>query len=150
MRHLNYLNFLMVKNMMTKKEVTQLSYEITGYAIKVHKALGPGLLESVYEKCLKYELIKNGYKVEQQLMVPVIYESIIMDTELRLDLLVNDCVIVELKAIESVLPVHEAQTLTYMKLLQKPQGLLINFFTDNITKSLKPFANEYFRMLPDE
>jgi GxxExxY protein len=135
---------------MTKKEVTQLSYEITGCAIKVHKALGPGLLESIYEKCLKYELVKNGYKVVQQMIVPVIYDNIIIDTELRLDLLVNDCIVVELKAIENILPVHEAQLITYMKLLQKPQGLLINFFTDNIIKSLKPFVNEYFRALPNE
>ncbi|HKI46262.1 MAG TPA: GxxExxY protein [Balneolales bacterium] len=135
---------------MTKKEVTQLSYEITGYAIKVHKALGPGLLESVYEKCLKYELIQNGYEVQQQIMVPVSYRDITIDTDLRLDLLVNDCVVVELKAIENILPVHEAQLLTYMKLLQKPQGLLINFFTDNITKSMKPFVNEYFKILPDQ
>src|SRR5699024_7403186 len=135
---------------MTKKEVTQLSYEITGCAIKVHKLLGPGLLESVYEKSLKYELIENGYNVQQQMIVPVTYENIIMDTELRLDLLVNDCIIVELKAIEHILPVHEAQLLTYMKLLGKPQGLLINFFTDNISKSLKPFVNEHFRALSDE
>ena len=135
---------------MTKREVTQLSYEVTGCAIKVHKALGPGLLESVYEKCLRYELISNGYTVQQQLIVPVSYENIIIDTELRLDLLVNDCIVVELKAIENILPVHEAQLLTYMKLLQKPQGLLINFFTDNITKSLKPFVNEHFKVLPDE
>ena len=135
---------------MTKKQVTQLSYEITGYAIKVHKALGPGLLENVYEKCLKYELQQNGYVVQQQLIVPVKYADIIMDTDLRLDLLVNECVVVELKAIENTLPVHEAQILTYMKLLQKPQGLLINFFTDNISKSLKPFVNEYFKLLPDE
>lgn len=135
---------------MTKKEVTRLSYEITGCAIKVHKALGPGLLESVYEKCLKYELLQNGYNVVQQVLVPVVYENIIMDTELRLDLLVNDTIIVELKATENVHPVHEAQILTYMKLLKKPQGLLINFFTDNISKSLKPFVNEYFRMLPEE
>ena len=135
---------------MTKKEVTQLFYEITGYAIKVHKALGPGLLERIYEKCLNYELIQNGYKVQQQVIVPVVYDKIIMDTELRLDLLVNDCVVVELKAVEHILPVHEAQLLTYMKLLQKPQGLLINFFTDNISKTLKPFINEYFAMLPEE
>lgn len=134
---------------MTKKEVTQLSYEITGCAIKVHKALGPGLLESVYEQCLKYELKQNGFAVQQQVMVPVVYEQIVMDTELRLDLLINDCVVVELKAIEHILPVHEAQLLTYMKLLKKPQGLLINFFTDNISKSMKPFVNEYFMLLPD-
>jgi len=99
---------------------------------------------------LKYELIQNSYEVQQQLIVPVSYENITMDTNLRLDLLVNNCVVVELKAIEHVLPVHEAQLLTYMKLLQKPQGLLINFFTDNITKSTKPFVNEYFKMLSDQ
>ncbi len=135
---------------MTKKQVTQLSYEITGCAIKVHKALGPGLLESVYEKCLTHELIKRGYTVIQQLAVPVNYDDIVIDTELRLDLLVNDTIILELKAIENTLPVHEAQLLTYMKLLQKPQGLLINFFTENITKTLKPFVNEYFKALPEE
>ncbi len=136
--------------MQTKKSVTQLSYEITGLAIKVHKAIGPGLLESVYEKCLKYELEKNGYCVLQQMIVPVVYDNIELDVDLRLDLLVNDSIVVELKAIENILPVHEAQILTYMKLLKKPQGLLINFFTDNITKSLKPFVNEFFRSLPDE
>ena len=146
-----FLNPLMVQNKtMTKKQITQLSYDIIGCAIKVHKVLGPGLLESVYEKCLKYELEKNGFQIRQQMIVPVFYDGIQMETDLRLDLLVNDCIVVELKAIEHVLPVHEAQLLTYMKLLQKPQGLLINFFTDNITKSLKPFVNEYFRALPDE
>ena len=88
--------------------------------------------------------------MQQQLVVPVSYGNITMDTDLRLDLLVNDCAVVELKAIENILPVHEAQLLTYMKLLQKPQGLLINFFTDNICKSMKPFVNEYFKILPDQ
>ncbi|MDT8410871.1 MAG: GxxExxY protein [Vicingaceae bacterium] len=134
---------------MTKKEVTQLSYEIIGCAITVHKELGPGLLESVYEQCLKYELIKNGYKVTQQLIVPVIYNELEMEVNLRVDLLVNDVVVIELKAVENILPVHEAQLLTYMKLLKKPQGLLINFYTDNIAKSKKPFVNEYFSQLPD-
>lgn len=134
---------------MTKKEVTQLSYEIVGCAIKVHKELGPGLLESVYEKCLKYELVKNGFEVKQQLIVPVIYDSLEMDVDLRVDLLVNETIVVELKAVENILPVHEAQLLTYMKILQKPQGLLMNFYTDNITKSKKPFVNEYFSQLTD-
>jgi GxxExxY protein len=132
---------------MTKKEVTQLSYEITGLAIKVHKELGPGLLESVYEKCLKYELETSGYNVKQQLSVPIQYYDLEIDADLRLDLLVNDAVIVELKAVETILPIHEAQLLTYMKLLEIPQGLLINFYTVNITKSLKPFVNEFFNML---
>lgn len=134
---------------MTKKDITQLSYDIVGLAIKVHRELGPGLLESVYEKCLHYELLLNGYTVSQQICVPVVYGDIIIDTELRLDLLVNDIVVVELKAVENLHPVYEAQLLTYMKLLQKPQGLLINFFTDNIIKSMKPFVNQYFNVLPD-
>jgi GxxExxY protein len=134
---------------MTKKDVTQLSYEITGLAIKVHKTLGPGLLESIYEECLKIELIKNGYDVKQQLYTTINYEGVDIETKLVVDLLVNDVVIVELKAIEEVLAIHEAQLLTYMKVLKKPQGLLINFFTDNITKSLKPFINEYFKELPN-
>mgnify|MGYP001003637923 FL=1 len=134
---------------MTKKEVTQLSYDIIGMAIKVHKELGAGLLESIYEDCLKYELIKNGYNVKQQLIVPIIYDDHLMETKLVVDLLVNDTVVVELKAIEEISPIHEAQLLTYMKVLKKPQGLLINFFSQNITKSMKPFVNEYFNSLTD-
>ncbi|MCF6307533.1 MAG: GxxExxY protein [Flavobacteriaceae bacterium] len=134
---------------MTKKEVTQMSYEIVGCAIRVHKELGPGLLESIYEKCLKYELELNGFEVIQQQKIPIKYRGKEMDVDLRLDLLVNDTIIIELKAIENVLPVHEAQLLTYMKLLKKPQGLLINFFTDKITKTVKPFVNEYFEILND-
>ena len=136
--------------MQTKKTVTQLSYEITGFAIKVHKSIGPGLLENVYEKCLKYELENNGYRVSQQMSVPIIYDDLQLDANFRLDLLVNETVIVEIKAHESILPIHEAQLITYMKLLKKPQGLLINFFSKNITKSMKPFVNEYFSVLPDE
>ena len=136
--------------MITKKSITQLSYDIISCAIKVHKELGPGLLESIYEKCLKYELEKNGYKVSQQMRVPVIYDGIDMDMDLRLDLLVNDSIIIEIKAIEFILPVHEAQLITYMKLLKKPQGLLINFFSKSITKGMKPFVNEFFRLLPDQ
>lgn len=134
---------------MTKKQITQLAYDITGCAIKVHRRLGPGLLESIYEQCLCYELRRNGYEVKQQFLLPIHYDDLVIDAELRVDILVNDCVVVELKTVEKLLPVHEAQLLTYMKLLKKPQGLLINFFTDNISKSMKPMVNEYFRMLPD-
>ena len=134
---------------MTKKEVTKLSFEITGFAIKVHKKLGPGLLESVYEQCLKFELERNGYDVKQQVVVKIEYDDLELESTLRIDLLVNDTVIIELKTVESILPIHEAQLLTYMKLLEKPQGLLINFYTTNITKSLKPFVNEYFSRLDD-
>lgn len=126
-----------------------MSYEITGLAIKIHKELGPGLLESVYEKCLKYELELNGYNVKQQLIVKIKYGDINIELELKVDLLVNDLIVIELKAVENILPIHEAQLLTYMKLLKKPQGLLINFNTTNITKTLKPLVNEYFSKLSD-
>ena len=134
---------------MTKSEITDLSYQIVGCAIEVHKELGPGLLESVYEKCLKHELISKGFNIQQQVKVPVSYKGMELNTELRLDLLVNDTIVIELKTVEYILPVHEAQILTYMKLLEKPQGLLINFFTDNITKSMKPFVNELFKELEE-
>lgn len=134
---------------MTKKEITKLSFEITGFAIKVHKKLGPGLLESVYEQCLKFELERNGYDVKQQVVVKIEYDELELESTLRIDLMVNDTVIIELKTVENILTIHEAQLLTYMKLLEKPQGLLINFYTTNITKSLKPFVNEYFSRLDD-
>ena len=132
---------------MTKREITKLSFEITGFAIRVHKRLGPGLLESVYEQCLKFELERNGYDVKQQLVVKIEYDNLELESTLRIDLLVNDTIIIELKTVENILPIHEAQLLTYMKLLEKPQGLLINFYTTNITKSLKPFVNEFFSRL---
>ncbi len=136
-----------MENPLTKKQVTQLSYSIVGCAITVHKTLGPGLLESVYEKCLKEELEFNGFKVESQKKVKLHYRGIQIDTELRLDLIVNDIIIVEIKSVENLLPVHEAQLLTYMSLLKKPQGLLINFYTDNITKTVKPLVNKFFKNL---
>ena len=138
-----------MKQYKTKKKVTQLSYEILGCAIKVHKALGPGLLESVYEKCLKHELRSNGYTVTEQLKVPIKYEGINIDADLRLDLLVEDTVVVEIKAVENILPIHEAQLLTYMRLLEKPQGLLVNFCVENIAKTAKPMVNDIFRSLPE-
>ncbi|WP_294291712.1 GxxExxY protein [uncultured Chryseobacterium sp.] len=137
---------------MTKTQITQLSYEIIGCAIKVHKELGPGLLESVYEACLAYELKEKGEKgfiVDQQISTKINYEKIEIETPLKIDLLVNDTVIIEVKTVESLLPVHQAQLMTYMKLLKKPQGLLINFYTDNISKSMIPLLNEYFTKLPE-
>jgi len=135
---------------MTKKEITQLSYAIIGYAIKVHKKLGPGLLEKIYEECLKYELEKNGYNVQQQINVEIDYYDLELEHPLRLDLLVNNCIIVELKTVEMFHRIDEAKLLTYMKLLRIPQGLLINFNTTNITKSTKPLVNEYFARLADD
>jgi GxxExxY protein len=134
---------------MTKTQITQLSYDIIGCAIKVHKELGPGLLESVYEMCLAYELKEKGFIVNQQISTKINYGKIEIETPLKIDLLVNDTVIIEIKTVESLLPVHQAQLMTYMKILRKPQGLLINFYTDNISKSMIPLVNEYFTKLPE-
>ena len=123
---------------MTKNELIRLSYAITGCAIKVHKILGPGLLESIYEKCLKYELEKHGFHVDQQLSISIIYDDLEFEAPLKVDLLVNKLVVLELKTVDQILPIHEAQIITYMNLLQCPQALLINFNTTNLTRSLKP------------
>ncbi|OBW42143.1 hypothetical protein AB670_01481 [Chryseobacterium sp. MOF25P] len=134
---------------MTKTEVTQLSYDIVGCAIKVHKELGPGLLESVYELCLAYELKEKGHLVNQQVTTKINYGKIEIETPLKVDLLVNETIIIEIKTVEKLLPVHQAQLMTYRKILKKPQGLLINFYTENITKSMVPLINEYFSKLPE-
>lgn len=96
-------------------------------AFHLHKALGPGLLESVYEVCLAHDLIKRGLKLERQVSLPVFYDGLKMDAGLRLDMLVENDVIVELKAVEKLLPVHKAQVLTYLKLTGHRLALLINF-----------------------
>ena len=108
-------------------ELNEISEKIIGAAIQVHKTLGPGLLESTYEACLKYELEKRGLKVLSQVGLPVIYDEIKIDLGYRLDILVEDTVIVELKAVTTVTPIHEAQLLSYLKLSGKQLGLLINF-----------------------
>ena len=100
---------------------------IVNAAIKVHKALGPGLLESVYQKCLAYELEKLGLKVACELPLPVKYEDIVIDTGFRIDMLVNDCVIIENKTVETLLPIHHAQLLTYLKLSNLKLGFLLNW-----------------------
>src|SRR5258708_5090616 len=104
-----------------------LTREIIGAAIEVHKELGPGLLESAYEECLCHELNARGSKFQRQLTVPVTYKGTALDCGYRIDLLVENSVIIELKSVECILPIHGAQLLTYMKLLNKTIGLLINF-----------------------
>ncbi len=136
---------------MTQKEIDHLSYEIIGCAIEVHKELGPGLLESVYEKCLAHLLKEHGFEVQRQQSVPLYFHGLELDCDLRFDLLVNDLIIVELKTVEFILPVHEAQILTYLKLLNKPKGILINFNCTNIYKDgQKTFVTELYRSLPSE
>jgi GxxExxY protein len=109
---------------------------IIGAAIEVHRNLGPGLLESVYQACLVREFLDRGIPFKQQLELPVFYKGRHVDGEFRIDLLVYDEVVVELKAIEKVLDVHEAQLLTYMRLARKPVGLLINFNVPLLSKGI--------------
>ena len=108
-------------------QLEKLATDIVDSAFKVHKSLGPGLLESVYEMCLAHEIRLHGHKVRTQVPVTVTYEEVILDAALRIDILVDDQVIVELKAVDAVLPVFRAQVLTYLKLSGKRLGLLINF-----------------------
>jgi GxxExxY protein len=136
--------------MLTKKFLTDLTYTLVGASIEVHKDLGPGLLESVYEKCFKKELALKGVNFQSQLYVPIIYKGVELDTELRLDLLVEDAIVVELKAMDAIAPIHQAQLLTYMRLLQKPKGLLINFNCTNIFKEgQKTMVNDLYALLPE-
>ena len=112
---------------MESEQRDPLTHAIIGGAIEVHKALGPGLLESVYEECLEAELTDRGLNVRRQVDVPVVYKGKRMAVGFRMDMLVNDEVVLELKAIETVLPVHEVMLMTYMRLAGKRRGLLFNF-----------------------
>jgi len=123
------------------ERINEVSGSIVDAAIKVHTALGPGLLESAYEACLVYELRKRGRKVFSQVELPVIYEDVRLDVGYRIDLLVDDCVIVELKAVDKILPIHEAQLLSYLKLSGFKVGLLINFNVMRLKQGIKRLVN---------
>jgi GxxExxY protein len=114
---------------MTENEI---SYQIRGAIYDVYKELGPGLLESVYEEALVLELKDRGLDVERQVMVPIIYKGELLATELRLDIIVENTVIIELKSVSELMPVHFKQTRTYLRLMKKHLGILVNFNTDNI------------------
>ena len=135
----------------TKKYLNELTYRVIGCAIEVHKHLGPGLLESVYEKCFLKELNLRGIAGTSQICVPLNYKGLLLDAELRLDVLVEDILCVELKAQDGLLPIHDAVLLSYMQMLQKPKGILINFHCVNIFKEgQKTLVNNLFSLLPDE
>ena len=133
----------------TQKYVNNIAFKIVGCAIEVHKELGPGLLESIYEESLIIELRRIGLNVTKQHKIIPYYKDIELSTKLRFDILVEDVVLVENKSIEELHPIHSAQLLSYMKLLKKPKGLLINFNVLNIVnEGLIPLVNEYFKKLP--
>jgi GxxExxY protein len=134
---------------MTQDFLNKLTYAIIGLAIEVHKELGPGLLESVYEKCLVHLLKRKGIQLKAQQKVPLNFRGLYLDCDLRYDLLIEDSVIVEVKAVDCLLPIHDAQLLTYLRLLEKPKGILLNFNCTNIyTEGQKTLVTEQYTKLP--
>lgn len=149
-RFFDISNFKFSRNNVTKDYLDKLTYRIIGAAIEVHKILGPGLLEKVYQKCLAKELILRGLKFQEQVKLPFEYKGERVDLDLSFDFFVEDLIVLELKATTELIPLHEAQILGYMKLLRAPKGILINFNTTNIFyQGQRTLVNEYFEKLPD-
>lgn len=135
--------------MITQSSINQLTYDIIGAAIEVHKILGKGLLESVYHKCMIEELKLRKINFKSEFKVPINYKGVSLDFDFKCDLFIEDLVIVELKAVNEILPIHDAQLLTYMKLLSVPKGLILNFHSNTIFREgQKTLVNEYFKNLP--
>lgn len=126
-----------------KEQYDELTGRIIGCVIEVHKELGPGLMESVYEVCFAEELIKDGLQIKRQVSLPVFYKGRALNKEFIIDLLIEDSVVVELKSIELILPVHEAQLVTYLKLSDKKIGLLINFNVPVLKDGIRRRINGY-------
>jgi GxxExxY protein len=137
--------------MITQKYLDELTYEVVGASIEVHKIMGRGLLESVYHQCIIEELVHRKIKFLTEMKVPVVYKEKQLNIDFRCDLFIEKCLVVELKSVQAISNVHEAQLLTYMKLLKSPKGILINFNCFNIFREgQKTFVNEYFNNLPKE
>lgn len=129
---------------MTKEErLNRVTESIIGAAIEVHRDLGPGLLESAYETCLSFELVEYGLKVEQQKPLPVVYREVKLDCSYRLDLLVEEAVIVEVKAVDRLVPIHQAQLLSYLRLSGCNVGLLINFNVKVLKDGIRRVVNDF-------
>lgn len=122
-------------------DIEEIASVIVDSAYTVHKTLGPGLLESAYQACLVYELRKRELKVECEVVLPIYYDGQVIDTGYRLDMLVEDCIIIENKSVETLLPIHKAQIITYLKLSGNWLGFLINWNSDRIKDGLKRFVN---------
>jgi GxxExxY protein len=125
------------------ERLNHITDQVIGAAIEVHRALGPGLLESAYEACLTFELAQRGLKVEPQKPLPVVYKEVHLDCGYRLDLLVANAVIVEIKAVESLAPIHQAQLLSYLRLSGCKVGLLINFNVKVLKDGLRRLVNDF-------
>ena len=135
--------------MVTQKYLDELTYEVVGASIEIHKIMGRGLLESVYQKCIIEELKHRKINFLTEVKIPVFYKDKQLDVDFRCDVLAENCLVVELKHVIAISNVHEAQLLNYMKLLKSPKGLLINFNCFNIFREgQKTLVNEYFTNLP--
>jgi GxxExxY protein len=135
--------------LITQTYLDELTYDVIGAAIEVHKTLGSGLLESVYQKCLEEELKYRNINFQTEKTISVIYRDKEMNVDFRCDFFIENCLVVELKSVNEMSSIFEAQLLTYMKLLKSPKGILINFNCFNIFKEgQKTFVNEYFKLLP--
>ncbi|WP_394776057.1 GxxExxY protein [Flavobacterium sp.] len=129
------------ENNESRNQLDAITYKIIGLAIEVHKQLGPGLLESAYQECLYYEIVNSGLIVEKQKVLPIIYKDIKLDHGYRIDLLIENKIVIELKTVEAFTEVHFAQILTYLKLGNYPLGLLINFDSKILKNNIKRFIN---------
>lgn len=129
--------------MKSKEELNKISKIILDACISVHKEMGPGLLESVYVICLVYELQKRGLKAKTEVSIPLIYQGIVLSKDFRIDILVEDEIILELKAVEVLIPVHQAQIISYLKLADKRLGFLINFNVPLMKDGIKRFVNNF-------
>ena len=135
--------------LITQTYLDELTYDVIGAAIEVHKTIGSGLLESVYQKCLEEELKYRNINFQSEKTISVIYRDKEMNVDFRCDFFIENCLVVELKSVNEMSSIFEAQFLTYMKLLKSPKGILINFNCFNIFKEgQKTFVNEYFKLLP--
>ena len=124
-------------------EIDEISSAVVGEAIRIHRELGPGLLESVYEKALKAGLSRRGLHVESQVPVPIKYDGMVIDAAFRLDLLVEGCLVVEVKAVEELTRLHARQVLTYLRLMEQPVGLLLNFSSLTMKEGIRRLVNNY-------
>jgi GxxExxY protein len=135
---------------LSKAFLKDITYKINGAAIEIHKTIGPGLLESVYHKCMEHELELRDLNFVTEMLVPLNYKNLSLDAELRCDLFVESCIVVELKTVDQILPIHKAQILTYMKILRAPKGILINFNAHNLyQEGQETFVNEFFTNLDE-
>ncbi len=132
----------------TRKQIDELSYQIIGAAIEVHKHIGPGMLESVYHTCLGIELTERGLSFKQELEIPIEYKEHHIQGLFRCDFFVEELIVIELKAVSELLPIHEAQVINYMNLLKLPKGILLNFNVTNLFhQGQKTFVSKYYESL---